>query len=157
MAVQAVGRRIEENGLPIHLLDHSSPGEQLFQGVAGRQAAVAKLEIPELAKRIVLVAPDYAASVFRAEVAEEEHQHQGVRLVATSLQEARGRDVRALDVTDVAEVLSLKETPRAIAGNPRLVTAPGAPRGQLLELRMKPVEALGGQSMNAMVQYPGHG
>src|SRR5215510_1603461 len=149
MAVQAVGGRIEEDGLTIDLLDHSSPGEQLFQGVARQQAAMAKLEIPELAQRVVLVAPDHAAPVFRAEVAQEEHQHQGVRLVATSLQEARDRDIRALDVTDVAEVLPFEETPRAIAGNPRLVTAPGAPRGQLLELRMKPVEALGRQSVNA--------
>ena len=68
-----------------------------------------ELEVSELGQRIVLVAPHHARSVFGAEVAQEEHEDQWVRLVTTRPEEAGRGNLGPLDLADVAEVFDLEE------------------------------------------------
>jgi len=68
-----------------------------------------ELEVSELGQRIVLVPPHHARPVFGAEVAQEEHEHQGVRLVTARLEEAGRGNLSPFDLANMAEVFDLEE------------------------------------------------
>lgn len=68
-----------------------------------------ELKVSELCQRIVLVAPHHARPVFGAEVAQEKHEDQGVRLVTARLEEAGRGNVGPFDLADMAEVFDLEE------------------------------------------------
>lgn len=155
--VEAVRWRIEEDGLAVDLLDHSTPCQHLFERVARRETPMPELQVSQLCQRVVLIAPDDSTPILSAEIAKEEHQNKGISLVAAGLQKTSRGDLRPLRVSDVSQVFALEESFRLIGGNPRLVTPPGASRGQIVELQMKPIETLGRQPVDAVVHYPGHG
>src|SRR5437879_1900502 len=154
--IQAMGGGIEHDRLPFDLLDHGPPRQHLLQGVARGQAAASKLQAAQLGERVVLVSEDRPDAVLGAQVAEEEHQDEDVGLVAADLEEARGRDVLALGLTDVAEVLHLEEAGRALCRDPGSLAAPGAGGRQPGELPLHPAEPLLGKPVEAVVQNPGH-
>jgi hypothetical protein len=57
----------------------------------------------------------------------------------------------------VAEVLHLEEAGRAVGRNPWPVATPGATGSEMLELLVKSFETVPRQTVNAVVEYPGHG
>src|ERR1700730_6926006 len=109
VGVQPVSRRVEHDRLALDFLDHGAPREHLLQRVSRGQASAPELEATQLGKRIVVVSEDDTNSVLRAQVTQEQCEHQHVGLVPARLQESCPGNVRAFGVSRVAQVLHLEQ------------------------------------------------
>src|SRR6266851_20025 len=90
VGVRAVGRRVERDWLALHLLDHRSCGEHVLDRHAGRQPALADLEVAELGDRVLLVLQRGPGVESLRDVVQEIERRNRVGLVAEQAQKAGG-------------------------------------------------------------------
>src|SRR5260370_39657032 len=105
---------------------------------------------------MILVLQCRLDSVFRAQLANEDGDDQGVGLVARHLHETCSGGVYDVLVFEVAEVLHLEESARVRAGHPRRLAAPSTCSGKTSELGGHPLETLLGKSVQPVVEDSAH-
>src|SRR5260370_39234848 len=118
--------------------------------------AMKELEPAQLGEGMVLVLQCRLDPVFRAQVAHEDGDDQGVGLVARHLHETRSGGIYDVLVFEVAEVLHLEESARVRAGHPRRLAAPCTCSGKSLELDVHPLETLLRQPVQPVVEDSTH-
>src|SRR5260370_6106975 len=118
--------------------------------------AMKELEPAQLGEGMVLVLQCRLDPVFRAQVAHEDGDDQGVRLVAGHLHETRRCGVYDVLILEVAEVLHIEETARVRAGHPGRLATPCTNSGKSLELGVHPFETLLGKSVQPVVEHSTH-
>src|SRR5438270_1353163 len=154
--VDPVARRIELDRLAGDLLDQRPLREVIFQRLACRQQAVAKLQETQLEQRVLIVPPDGAHTVFGADVAKEEEQDQGIGLVTVQLQKAGRANLLALGREQVPEVLRPEEVAGEARRHPDRLAAPLARGCQRLDLFQEALQARFRDAVQAMMDDPCH-
>ena len=105
---------------------------------------------------MVLIANRGRDAVLRAEVAHEDGDDQGIRLVARHLDEAGGAQPGTFVLLEVTEVLHLEKRTRLSAGDPWLAAPPCPGTREGRELIVDPLELMLGQAVQAVVEDPRH-